>query len=365
MRFICYVSDLKDAAKLVAKCADAKPQTPILAAVKISAENDQITFDATNFKVTAQINLPANIEETGSICVNAKLFAEIVNKAAEDVIRLETVDNKLKIESGASKFELLTYSSDEFPTTNFDTDFNVKVRAAILKKLIRRTVFAVTRDNDRPIFKGVNFIFGDDELTAVATNAQRIAIDKMHAETFGYDAFSAVVPADALKTLADALSDDIEDLVTVTGTFGSLTFSFDNVKFKARLIEGEFPDWNKALEIEPSLEVVFGTKELRYVLNRVNIISRDAEYNCVVFDFADGYVKIGANSDTLGGVTEVIQASPFDGELKIAFNTNFLIDLLGAVDTDHLRFKLAGKVDPAVIVDDDSDFVYVVTPVRI
>jgi len=192
MRFICYVSDLKDAAKLVAKCADAKPQTPILAAVKISAENDRITFDATNFKVTAQINLPANIEETGSICVNAKLFAEIVNKAAEDIIRLETVDNKLKIEAGASKFELLTYSSDEFPTTNFDTDFNVKVRAAMLKKLIRRTVFAVTRENDRPIFKGVNFIFDDDELTAVATNAQRITIDKTHAKTFG-DAFSAVV----------------------------------------------------------------------------------------------------------------------------------------------------------------------------
>lgn len=364
MRFICYVSDLKDAAKLVAKCADAKPQTPILAAVKITAENDRITFDATNFKVTAQIDLPAHIEETGSACVNAKLFAEIVNKAAEDTITFTTVDNQLELQSGASKFKLLTFEASEFPSTNFDTDFAVKVRAKMLKQLIRRTVFAVTRENDRPIFKGVNFIFDNDELTAVATNAQRIAIDKMHANTTN-EGLTAVVPADALKTLADALSDDIEDIVTVTGAVGSLTFNFGNVKFKARLIEGEFPDWNKALEIDPSLEVVFGTKELRYVLNRVNIISRDAEYNCVVFDFAGGYVKIGANSDTLGGVTEVIQASPFDGELKIAFNTNFLIDLLGAVDTDHLRFKLAGKVDPAVIVDDDSDFVYVVTPVRI
>ncbi len=196
--------------------------------------------------VAAQINLPANIEETGSICVNAKLFAEIVNKAAEDVITFATVDNQLEMRSGASKFKLLTFEASEFPTTNFDTDFNVKVRAAMLKKLIRRTVFAVTRENDRPIFKGVNFIFDEDELTVVATNAQRIAIDKMHAETFGYDAFSAVVPAEALKTLADALSDDI-----------------------------------------------------------------------------------------------------------------------GAVETDHLRFKLAGKIDPAVIVDDNSDFVYVVTLVRI
>ena len=363
MKFICYVNDLKDAAKLVTKCSDPKPNTPILAAVKITA-NDGVTFDATNFTVTTQIHVPANVEVTGSVCVNAQLFANIINKVADETITFYTTENQLLIQSGASNFKLLTFNAEEFPTTTFDDSDVTQVRAFLLKKLIRQTIFAASKDNDRPIFKGVNFVAENTKLTAVATNAARLAIDDVPLHACLKD-FNAIVPNDSLKILADILPTTVDELVTISTDNRTITFAIDDIKFKTRLIEGEFPSWGKALEVESNFDVTINPKEILRAINRVNIIGRDSEYNAIVFNFCNGLLDISAQSDRLGSAKEYLEVGNFDGELTIAFAANYLTDMLAAVENSKLRVKLAGKVDPATFVDDDSHFVYVVTPVRI
>lgn len=364
MRFTCYTDDIRDALKFVVKCADPKSNTPILSTVKIFADNGHVTFETTDFATAAQVVLPAKVEHSGDVCVNAKLFADIVLKAAENTITFSTEANQLQLRSGASKFELHTFDADEFPTMTFDSDNAVCVRAAVLKTLIRRTVFAVAKDNIRPVFQGVNITCDANSFNAAATNAQRIAIGKIpvHADE---GSFNVVVPAAALKTLADILPTDIEEIVRITSTNRTMTFALDNVKLKTRLIDGEFPECNKVFEIVPTLEVVFNPIELRLALNRVNIIGKDSEWNCAVFHFNNGLVEIRTTSDALGTASETLDVGSFDGSLTIAFNINYLLDFLSALNVDHVRFKLADKTDPAIVAEDDSDFLYVITPVRI
>ena len=366
MKFHVYTNEIRDALKIVTKCADPKPQTPILAAVKLDATDGKLTLTANKFSVAAQVYLPVNCESTGSVAVNAKLLNEVIGKFKDDVTTFDDVSGFLGVQSGSTNFNLRTFEVKDFPTPNFDCDGFVEGRANFFRSLLRQSSFAVAKEDEHPVFRGVNLTVTDSTITAVATNSHRVVRNVIHRSYNGATQFTAIVPVDSAKFLETALPDDFEVKAQIGSDGKSLVAKFANVAFRTRLIEGEFPPVDDLINVEKPIVTRFNVREFKDALNRVFIISRTADYGTVVLNVCENKIVVSSHSDGHGDVESIVEATAADGtNFTTAFNGAYLLDLLSVTDATKMDAHFADKLDPATFTDpDNDDFVYIVTPVR-
>lgn len=366
MKFHVYTNEIRDALKIVTKCADPKPQTPILAAVKIDAADGKLTLTANKFSVAAQVYLPVNCESTGSVAVNAKLLNEVIGKFKDDVTTFDDASGFLGVQSGSTNFNLRTFEVKDFPTPNFDCDGFAEVRANFFRSLLRQSSFAVAKEGENPVFRGVNLTVTDSTITAVATNSHRVVRNMIHRSYNGAVQFTAIVPVDSAKFLETALPDDFEVKAQLGSDGKSLVAKFANVAFRTRLIEGEFPPVDDLINVEKPIVTRFNVAEFRDALNRVNVISRTDTYGTVTLALQEDKIIIRSRNDDMGDVETIVEATAADDtDFVTAFNGAYLLDLLSVTDATKMDAHFADKLDPATFtVPDNADFVYIVTPVR-
>ncbi|MBQ4405301.1 MAG: DNA polymerase III subunit beta [Selenomonadaceae bacterium] len=368
MKFSCYKSDLTEALQFVIRAVAVKPMTPILAGIYLKAEGSMLEIQANNFSTGIVTRIPVNTEVSGETVVSGKRFQEFVRNMPDDTITISDEDsaNNLAIESGGASVELLTMTASDFPKVKTpETDRSFKIRTTALRDLIRKTVFAVSKDNDRPIFTGCCFEIKGDKISLVATNAHRLALaaEQLN-ETYPDSAF--VVPADTLRGLMLRIDPkDVENYVTINYSTRYLTFTFDNVFVNARLIEGQFPPYDRVIPASSTTNVKVDTAEFRAAVDFVSLMSKETEYNTVKFDFADGGVEISSNSPEIGGAVKNVEAEIDGDELEISFNVNYIVDVLKVIDAKQINIALNDKYSPAAFTEPDNEnYIYIATPVR-
>ena len=360
MKFSLYKSDLLSALSLVAKSVALKPSTPILSGIFIKCENSLIELQANNFSVGTIARIPAYAETTGLTCVSGKRLAEIVPKMPDDTISFELVGNKFKIESGAAKFELLTFDPDDFPQVKAAEGTELKIPAAMLKEIVARVASAAGKDDNRPIFKGVYFELSNGTLKAVATNAHRINYFEEKIEFSGE--MNMLIPASALKDLAAALPNDATP-VKITVNLKDVTFQCSNFMTTARQIAGQFPPYEKILDVKENFSLKVNREEFKGAINRMSMIAKDSEFNGIALGIEEGCLTVSAKTDT----TAAEECLEIDGggDLRIGFNYKYLQDMLSAISEEFLQIGFGGEYEPAKFQGfGEENFVGIITPLR-
>lgn len=368
MNFSCYKEDLADALKAVMPSVAVKPQTPILSGVYLKADNSALEIRGSNLKTGVVAKIPANVEEPGEGVVGGKKFQEFVAKMPDNTLTCETANNSLLIRSGGADVSLLTMNVADFPkvqTAREDqSSFNIKQGA--LYNLIRKTILAVSDDKiGRPLFTGVNFEYKDDCLTAVSTNTHRLALAKTPLE-LGDDHFSFTVPAAVLNALLARLNPkDLALTVNISFTEHSVAFTVENVYITARLLDGQFPPYERIIPTDSTTRVQVNPAEFKQAIEIVALMAKETEYNTVKLNLHSNLIEISANSIEVGTAEKSVEAD-IDGEdLSIAFNFSYLTDVLRVVNAPKINIAFNDKFSPALVtVPGDDDFLYVVTPVR-
>lgn len=372
MKFSVYTNDIREALKPVVKCAAAKPMTPILAGVKIVAEGGDVSLAATDFNVAALTKIPANVEVEGEVCVSAKYLFSAINKITDDVTTFFATENSLEVSSGGSKFTLLVFDPKDFPRIEFPQGDVLKVRATLFKDVARKTLFAVSKEEDRPIFKGVNiqtkFVPGNGAiLQAYATNTHRMAayLGGMIPSDSAPE-MNVIVPAQALRNIAAELGDDDENYISIVHDGNRLSFHFDNIFYKTRLIDGEFPPIDRVLDVPEDNTAVFYTKEMKAAIDAANIIAKESEYKSVHLRLHENCIEVAADSNDCGKFSATIEAQ-CSKELEIAFNVSYLLDFLSVINCTRTCLCFTDHYNPVLMRDfgdAQGNYVYVVTPVR-
>ena len=368
MKFSCYKSDLTEALQFVIRAVAVKPMTPVLAGIYLKAEGSMLELQANNFSTGIITRIPVNTEVAGETVVSGKRFQEFVRNMPDDTITFSNEDNanSLSAESGGACVELLTMAPADFPKVKTpQTDKSFKIRSTVLRDLIRRTVFAVSKDDSRPIFTGVCFEIKGDKISLVATNTHRLALASDNLSE-PYDDCSFVVPAETLRGILARLNpNDVDNFVTVNYSTRFLTFTFDNVFVNSRLIEGQFPPYEKVIPASSDTHVTADTAEFKNALEFVSLMSKETEYNTVKFSFANDGIEISSNSPQVGDAVKNIEAQIDGADVSIAFNSNYIVDVMRVIDTKIVKIALNDKYSPTAFTEPDNpNFIYIATPVR-
>jgi DNA polymerase-3 subunit beta len=234
-----------------------------------------------------------------------------------------------------------------------------------LASAISQVAIAAGRDDTLPALTGIRIEISGDSLTLVATDRYRLAVRKLRWNPTQADLDTAVlVPARVLGETARALTSGAEVSISLGGD-SLIGFAGAGRQTTTRLLSGEYPKYQSLLPNEFSATAELMAAPLAEAVKRVALV---AERNTPVrLAFSDGQLVLEAGASEEAQAVEVVEAS-YDGEdLQIAFNPQYLLDGIGALDSDTARISFTSPTKPAVITgknEGDPDYRYVLMPIR-
>ena len=268
-------------------------------------------------------------------------------------------------------FTLNRFPADEYPTLPDMPPVAGKVGADLLAAAIGQVAVAAGKDDTLPALTGIRVEFDGPLVTLVATDRYRLAIREFKWEpaVAGTKA-TVLVPAHALVEAARSfgaaaqvsigLDAHAED---VTGA-GIAGWEAGGRQTTTRLLGGEYPKYAALLPTEFSAVAELEVGPFAEAVKRVALV---AERNTPIrLEFTGDGLTLEAGAGDEATASETVEAS-FDGDdLRVAFNPGYLLDGLGAIDSDTARISFTTPTRPAVLTGKDGagDYRYVLMPIR-
>ena len=344
---------------------------PILSNVKIEADGDSLSLNATDMDLDIVESVPADIATPGATTAPALTFFEIVRKLPDGAqIELEAPgDGKLTIRAGRSRFTLSCLPTEDFPVmTGGEYGHSFALAAGDLRELIDRTRFAISTEETRYYLNGIYLhVFdrdGTPMLRAVSTDGHRLASVELPLPDGAAGMPGVIVPRKTvgeIRKLIDETGDDVE----ISLSEAKIRFSFDDAVLTSKLIDGTFPDYQRVIPTGNDKEMTVNRKALSDAVDRVSAISSEKS-RAVKLSISGDTLSLSASSAENGTAQEEIEIGYGLDTIEIGFNSGYLLDIARQIDSDVATFKLADAASPTIISgSDDTGTIYVLMPMRV
>ncbi len=368
MKFRIEKSDFLAAITTVSRALPARAASPILEGILVEAniELSQVRLLATNTALQIECIAPADVSIPGVIVLPGKLLLDVIRLIPDGEVEITEIQgrqNAVSIKSGDSKkTSMQGFGADEFPELPpIIKKGSFELPQKTLASMISQTIFAVSSDEARPVLTGGLMEVESGVMSMVGLDGYRLAIRK---EPVLYDAdMTAIVPAQALAAIERTLSDEGD--VTVTFSPAAALFDMNHTRITTVLLSGEYMKYKKIIPAEKLTTVRVDKNALLAATNRASLMARDSKNNLVRFSISPDILTVTSNSE-MGDVEEKVAITLTGGELEIAFNAKYLMDVLKVLSEDEIVLELSTNVSPCVIKPLSGDaWLYLVLPVRI
>ena len=261
------------------------------------------------------------------------------------------------------KYSLATLPSNEFPIFETGDAVNtIIIKSHDLKDLITSTAFAMGNQDWRHYLNGLFISIGDGQITAVSTDAHRLAVANTPINSDHL--FSGIIPRKSINEMAKFLSDQPGDAELKIND-SSLELAVGNLVFKSKLIDGKFPDYQQVIPSGESSMLEINVKEFSETLSRVSVLSSEKYKGVRLITSSDG-VRISANNPEQEEAEEFFSASYKGEDLDIAFNVTYLQEIMSHMQTDTCHINFFGSDKSCLLTPPDGDSPkYVVMPLLI
>ena len=319
---------------------------PILSHVLIEKKDEQINITGTNLEM--QITVKADFlesDEFDPITVSGRKLYEIVRSLDDQNIQISTTKNRLILKTNNSSFKLSTLPANNFPT--FDDLKPLEtftINQAQLLDLLNKTSFSMASNPDvRFILCGLLLEITPNNLTAVATDAHRLAISSTHLEKKQINNINCIVPRKAVLELIRILQGDKEAKVSVGSN--QIRVDFKDLNFISKLMDGKFPAGYKAvIPTTATIEVLLEKQNIRSALQRVSILANE-KFKGVRIDASNKTIILSSENPEQEEAKETIKHQSDAAEqnkVVAGFNAGYLIEAINACSGDEIIMGLNG-----------------------
>lgn len=367
MKFNVLQENLKNSLSYLQKVIPTKPQITVLSSILLQVKNKKLILSATDLYLGIKTELLVETEDQGELIVNGELLKNIVNSLENGKINFEYKENFLIVTQGKTKSRLACQNSTEFPSFPVVEGDSFTLNIEDLEKIQTAVTFCASPDQSRPVLTALLFKFSKLGLEVVATDGFRLSnlfLKTLNAE----QTRTILIPAKALNELYRiAKQTEVESVqIFVAEELKQLLFKINQVEMYVRLIEGDYPPYEKIIPPEFSLNLEFDGVEFLTQLKRAAIFSRDVS-NIVKLSIEKDKMVISSQSPSLGEYSgEILIKNDAAEEGEIAFNVNYLIDFMNALKPETLIFGMNESLKPAIFKNKNvQDYFYIAMPFRV
>ncbi len=351
----------------VAKAIPSNPQLPILSAVLLEVTDTACTLSATDLYFGVKVQLQASVKEAGTVAIPGKQFKELISSLPPGKLELVFENGTLHIVSERSKTRLQCPASEEYPQFPLVTGIKVKFATSEFETIDQLVSFSASTDQARPVLTAVLLDAGETGFKAVATDGFRLSVYELVKTSTTLPA-KLLIQAKALQEVTRIAKSvgAVEVSFIVSEELKQVYFSLSEVEVYVRLLDGEFPPYQKIVPSVFTTEVWLDGAELEDQIKRANIFARDAS-NIIKLEVAADKVTLSATSPTLGTFSGDIQSAVVTGNpLEIAFNTKYVLDILKATGKGKTWLGMSDSLKPVLCKAEDApQAYYVIMPFKV
>lgn len=365
-----FITQLNDTLKAIS------PRTtlPILTGIKIEATNEGVVLTGSDSEISIEITIPnqvdgegiVEVKEPGSVVLPGRFFVDIIKKLPGKDVKLSTNEQfQTLITSGHSEFNLSGLDPDQYPLLpQVSSDDALQLPIKVLKNIIAQTNFAVSTSETRPVLTGVNWLIQENELICTATDSHRLAVRKLKLEEEIEDK-NVIIPGKALAELNKIMTEN-EEHIDIFFASNQVLFRVGHINFISRLLEGHYPDTSRLFPENYEIKLGLDNNDFYHAIDRASLLAREGGNNVIKLSTGDALVELSSTSPEIGTVKEEVTAQDVEGgNLKISFNSKYMMDALKAIDNDEVEVEFFGTMKPFILKPKDDDTVtQLILPIR-
>ena len=371
MKIVCYKDKIIKAINSVVKGVASKTTMPILEGILIQTNENDIKLTCYDLELGIEyIIKDCTVAEQGATVVNAIMFSEIIRKLPDTEIKIEINDkNLLVIECEGSLYKLATMNPEEFPELpEINIENSIEIEQNTLKDMIRKTIFAISTEENRPIFTGCLFEIKNNKLNVVAVDGFRLAWKNKFLQTKTND-FTAVIPGRTLTEINKILLDSF-DLVKIGIAKNQALFEIENCKIVTRLLDGEFLNYSSVIPEKWETRVRVNRTAIANCFERISLISsssieKEKKYPVKV-TVEVGKITISCTNQT-GDAKEELYVNTEGKNLEAGFNPKYFLDVFRNIDDEEVYIDFGSNISPCIVrsIEEEGDYKYMILPIRL
>ena len=368
MKIVIPRQDLLDTVNKVKSVVSAKSALPILSHILLETEDSAVRLAATDLKVSIECSVDCTVMTPGAMTVSAQrlssMLAELPN---EDITLALGENNVITLNCGRIESRLYSMSPDEFPPIRgFEGVEAITFNQGTLKKLFNKASFAICNDQARYNLTGLLFDVSKGKLTVVATDGRRMSLASDDEKIPEDLETKVIIPAKMIHELERLLGDSGDVKVYIDES--QAAFELNRIRLVTALIEGNFPNYEMVIPKKHDKEVVLDTARFIEAMRRTRTMTND-KFNSVRIGVAAQEMTLKVSTPEVGEYQEELGVEYGGENIEIAFNPDFVLEVLRHIDAEKVCLMLKDGMSPGVIkpyteapVD---NYVNVVMPIRI
>ncbi len=354
MNFKVNSKELEKALSKVFPAVPTKTPVQILENFYFDISDGILSIYGTDLELAAKTTLNIVADGNFRCVISARRLYDTIRSFNDTIVYFDVLEDTKRIKISWEKGEyLLSYISAQefpeiptFPSTEDESVFSVSINGRDMKYAIEKTLFAVSKESFRPAMMGVLFEFSEEGLRFVSTDGHRL-ISLLFKNYSVEQPESYVVSSDVITILQKVL-DDGE--IKMFFTKSHVAFRLNDIEIIARLIDERYPDYKSIIPLENEFEFIFKPSELLPSVKRVSSVAealKKVNFNLV----EEGDIEINTDDSEMGNFAmEKINGSYKGEDMKIAFNGNYLIEILSHLsDIEQASMKLRMPNKPVLI----------------
>ncbi|MGM0607862.1 MAG: DNA polymerase III subunit beta [Candidatus Muiribacteriota bacterium] len=366
MKFSIVKSKFYEALSCLKGVIPATSAMPVVQNFCLKCANNKLQLIGTDLENTIKLEIEAQTELEGELILPFKfLFDTVSNLPGDCVINCESRGEFVEIVTNQTKFKFASLKSDTFPKPpEFSEKNSIKLKTSVLKKLIKKTVFASSSDKTTRLhLAGLNIKLMQNNLHVAGTDVRRLAYIKYPMQSEAE--FSFTVPSDTIKEVSNLCDKFDEVNLILTEQENQIVFSFENTVFYSKLLEDEFPDYLSIIPEGVDTRFKINTSKFSEILKMAKPVANAASIKSVILKISDNNFSVTASAEEQGNFETSINVEAEGDNAEISFNIDYLINVVDVIETDNIIVDFNGPTRPAVLREENnSNYIYIVMPLR-
>ena len=346
---------------------------PILQNVLLDAADGALTMTATDMDLAIVERVGCNLVQPGATSVPAHMIYDIVRKlpeGAEIEIASGGQQSQLVVRCGrSSRLALMTLPNEDFPKMDEgELPFSFRLSAETLGGVIDRTRFAMSVEETRYYLNGIYVHAAEAEtgqvLRIVATDGHRLARVEMPLPDGAVGMPGVIVPRKTVGEVRKLLDDDADE-VTMSLSDTKVRIAVGGTVLVSKLIDGTFPDYDRVIPFSNDKALRVDPGNFAKAVALVSTIATEKS-RAVKLRLDEGTLVLSASSPDAGDAEERLEVDYAAGPLEIGFNSRYLLDVAGLMESDGAQFMFSDGASSALVRDlSDPGALYVLMPMRV
>ncbi|MCI4445661.1 MAG: DNA polymerase III subunit beta [Candidatus Aminicenantes bacterium] len=365
MKFSASKTNVINELGLLQGIVEKRTTMPILSNILMKTEKDKVVMMGTDLEVGLRTYFTAEIKEEGVAAVNGRKLFDFIKLLPEDrQIDFIRKDDYLIVKSGESEIKIVTAQEEDFPPIqecSFERHISFNLNE--FKNMIDCVLYAITQEQ-RYYLNGALLSIKKNQLELVSTDGHRLAYNcREFDDLITEEEINQIVSKKTLNELKkfedEKIDFDFDD--------NSLFFRVNNRMLISRIIESKFPNYQAVIPKDNPNKLLINREDLLNAIKRVSLLSAEKSKG-IKFELKKDELKMFSSNPEIGEARDRLEVEYQGKELEIGFNAQYLLDFLGTVTSEKVRFEVKDENSAVLIKPEPEEkglYLYILMPMKI